>query len=163
MGIKIRFATIDDVSLILYFIQELATFEKLRHEVTATEELLREKLFGLKRYAEVIFAYQDDQTVVGFALFFHNFSTFLAKPGIYLEDLFVMPQLRGQGIGKKMLGFLADLAIKRDCGRLEWWVLDWNKSAIDFYRSIGAIPMDEWTVQRISGEALNALASLAKE
>ena len=163
MDIMIRFATIDNVPLILYFIQELATFERLRHEVTATEDLLKEKLFGLKKYAEVIFACQDGQTVVGFALFFHNFSTFLAKPGIYVEDLFVMPQFRGQGIGKKMLGFLADLAIKRDCGRLEWWVLDWNKPAIDFYRSIGAIPMDEWTVQRVSGEALNVLASLAGE
>ena len=155
--VRIQTASIKDVPLILTFIKELAAFEKLLHEVTATEEILKETLFGEHPKAEVIIAYLAEKPV-GFALYFHNFSTFLGKPGLYLEDLYVTPEVRGKGIGKKLLQHLAKLAIERDCGRLEWWVLDWNKQAIDFYRSIGAIPMDEWTVQRVTGEALVKLA-----
>lgn len=156
-NVDIRSATIDDVPLILKFIKELAEFEKLLHEVTATEEILKETLFGPHPKAEVIIS-SCDNNPVGFALFFHNFSTFLGKPGIYLEDLYVKPEARGKGIGKKMLQHLARLALERNCGRLEWWVLDWNQQAIDFYRSIGAIAMDEWTVQRVTGDALKKLA-----
>lgn len=159
-NIVIRFATASDVPLILQFIKELADYEKLLDQVVATEELLLEKLFGDKQYAEVILAYVDHKPV-GFALFFHNFSTFLGKPGIYLEDLYVKPESRGLGIGKKLLSFLANLAIERDCGRLEWWVLDWNKPAWDFYLSIGAKPMEEWTVHRVSGQELINLADIA--
>jgi len=155
--ITIKPATIDDVPLILTFIKELAEFEKLLHEVTATEAILTETLFGKQPKAEVIIAYSD-HSPVGFALFFHNFSTFLGKPGIYLEDLYVKPEARGKGIGKKILQHLAQLTLERDCGRLEWWVLDWNQQAINFYRSIGAIAMDEWTVQRVAGDALQKLA-----
>lgn len=150
-------ATIDDVPLILAFIKELAAFEKLLHEVTATEAILKSTLFGENPGAEVIIGYLDEKPV-SFALFFHNFSTFLGKPGLYLEDLYVKPEARGNGIGKKMLSHLARIALDRNCGRLEWWVLDWNQQAIDFYRNIGAVPMDEWTVQRVTGEALMALA-----
>lgn len=155
---EIKFATEADVPLILQFIQVLAEYEKLRHEVVATEEILRETLFGEKAYAEVIIGYLDEQAV-SFALFFHNYSTFLGKPGIYLEDLFVRPEARGHGIGKQMLSFLAKLVKARNCGRLEWWVLDWNKSAIDFYESFGAKAMSEWTVYRVVGEALDRLAA----
>lgn len=144
--------------VILQFIKELAKYEKLSAQVVATEEILCEKLFGNKKYAEVLLAYVD-ATPVGFALFFHNFSTFLGKPGIYLEDLYVIPEMRGKKIAKKLLAFLAKLTIDRDCGRLEWWVLDWNKPAIDFYKSIGAKPMDEWTVHRVDGPALIKLAN----
>jgi len=158
MNLEIRFATANDVPVILRFIKELAEYEKLSDQVVATEEILCEKLFGDKRYAEVILSYVDN-TPVGFALFFHNFSTFLGKPGIYLEDLYVIPEMRGKKIAKKLLAFLAKLTIERDCGRLEWWVLDWNTPALDFYRSIGAVPMDEWTVQRVTGDALINLAS----
>ena len=154
---NIREATIDDVGLILHFIKELASYEKLLHEVSASEEVLRETLFGEAAKAEVILGYYDDQAV-GFALFFHNFSTFLGKPGIYLEDLYVKPEIRGKGIGKQMLQYLARLAIERGCGRLEWWVLDWNDTAIEFYKKIGAQPMDEWTVYRVTGEPLARLA-----
>ncbi len=154
---NIKSATIEDIPLILTFIKELAEFEKLLDEVTATEEILRETLFGDNPKAEVIIAYCDNNPV-GFALFFHNFSTFLGKPGIYLEDLYVKPEIRGRGVGKKMLQYLAQLTLERNCGRLEWWVLDWNQQAIDFYRSIGAIAMDEWTVQRVTGDALKKLA-----
>lgn len=150
-------ATESDVPLILSFIRELATYEQLLHEVVATEEALRQNLFGERRAAEVIIGYYD-QEPVAFALFFHNFSTFLGKPGIYLEDLYVKPDMRGRGLGKAMLEHLAALAVERDCGRLEWWVLDWNESAIRFYRSLGALPMDEWTVFRVTGEALIRLA-----
>jgi GNAT superfamily N-acetyltransferase len=156
-GFVIREATIADVSLILAFIRDLAEYEKLLHEVVATEETLRETLFGNRRVAEVVIGYLDNQPV-SFALFFHNFSTFLGRPGIYLEDLFVKPETRGKGIGKMMLAFLAKLAKDRGCGRLEWWVLDWNEPAIRFYRSIGAVPMDEWTVNRVTGDALEQLA-----
>jgi GNAT superfamily N-acetyltransferase len=156
-NINIKSATIEDVPLILTFIKELAEFEKLLHEVTATEDILRETLFGSAPKAEVIISYFENSPV-GFALFFHNFSTFLGKPGIYLEDLYVKPEVRGKGIGKKLLQHLAKLTLERDCGRLEWWVLDWNQQAIDFYRSIGAIAMDEWTVQRMTGDTLKKLA-----
>lgn len=158
INLEIKFASINDVPLILHFIKELAEYEKLLDQVVATEEILREKLFGNKKYAEVILAHVDS-TPVGLALFFHNFSTFLGKPGIYLEDLYVVPDMRGKGIAKRILSFLAKLAIDRDCGRLEWWVLDWNKPAIDFYKNIGAKPMDEWTVQRVTGQALIDLAN----
>ncbi len=157
MDLEIKFATIKDVPLILRFIKDLAQYEKLLDQVVATEETLCEKLFGDKKYAEVIFAYADS-IPVGFALFFHNFSTFLGKPGVYLEDLYVIPEMRGKGIAKKILSFLARLTLDRGCGRLEWWVLDWNTPAIDFYKSIGAKPMDEWTVHRVTGEALIDLA-----
>ncbi len=155
---EIKFASVDDVPLILSFIKQLAEYEKLLHEVVATEDILKETLFGAKSHAEVIIAYLD-QKPVGFALFFHNFSTFLGRPGIYLEDLFVDPSVRGMGIGQKLLSFLAKLAKERKCGRLEWWVLDWNETAINFYKRIGAIPMDEWTVFRVTGQALDDLAS----
>lgn len=155
---EIKFATVDDVPLILSFIKQLAEYEKLLHEVVATEDILKQTLFGPKAYAEVIIAYLD-QKPVGFALFFHNFSTFLGRPGIYLEDLFVDPNVRGKGIGQKLLSYLAKLAKERNCGRLEWWVLDWNETAINFYKRIGAIPMDEWTVFRVTGQALDDLAN----
>ena len=157
--VAIKPATIDDVPLILNFINALAEYEKLAHEVSATEALLRDTLFGAQPKAEVIIAYHHHEPV-GFALFFHNYSTFLAKPGIYLEDLYVTPEARGLGIGKKLLRHLAQLALARDCGRLEWWVLDWNESALNFYRRLGAVPMDEWTVQRVTGDALRDLAKL---
>ncbi len=157
-GFVIQEATAADVPLILAFIRDLADYEKLLHEVVATEETIREALFGKRRVAEVVFGYLDGAPV-SFALFFHNFSTFLGKPGIYLEDLFVKPEARGKGIGKMMLAYLANLAKDRNCGRLEWWVLDWNEPAIKFYRSIGATPMDEWTVNRVTGEALDNLAA----
>ena len=153
----IRPAVAEDVPLILAFIRELAEYEKLSHEVVATEDLLRKTLFGDRNAAEVILGYLGDKPV-GFALFFHNFSTFLGRPGIYLEDLYVKPEIRGRGIGKTMLAYLAHLARERQCGRLEWWVLDWNKPAVAFYRSIGAVPMDQWTVHRLTGEALDQLA-----
>lgn len=150
--ISFRFASREDVPLILQFIKDLADYEKLLHEVVATEEILTEWLFE-KNKAEVIFALEGEKEV-GFALFFHNFSTFLGRAGIYLEDLFVLPQYRGKGYGKALLEKLGAIAVERGCGRLEWWVLDWNKPSIDFYRSMGAVPMDEWTVFRIDGETL---------
>lgn len=156
--ITIRFADNKDVPLILQFIHGLAGFEKLLHEVEATEATLKETLFGDDPHAEVIIA-ELDQQPVGFAIFFHNFSTFLGRPGIYLEDLFVSPNARGKGIGKEILEYLAKLAIKRKCGRLEWSVLDWNEEAIGFYERIGAKPMDEWTVHRLTGAALADLAN----
>lgn len=152
----IRPATEADVGLILQFIRELADYEKLLHEVVASEAVLRQSLFGERSAAEVILGYWGDQPVA-FALFFQNFSTFLGRPGLYLEDLYVKPDRRGQGIGRIMLAYLARLAVERQCGRFEWWVLDWNESAIKFYRSIGAVPMDEWTVQRVCGPALEKL------
>jgi GNAT superfamily N-acetyltransferase len=154
---EIKPATIEDVPLILDFIKALAKYEKLAHEVVATEEILRETLFGKHAHAEVVIGYLDNKPV-SFALFFHNFSTFLGRSGIYLEDLFVKPEARGLGIGQKKLAYLAKLAKERKCGRLEWWVLDWNESAINFYKKLGAIPMDEWTVFRVTGEALDKLA-----
>jgi GNAT superfamily N-acetyltransferase len=156
--IDVREATGDDVPLILSLIRELAEYERLSDEVVATEEGLRDSLFGERRYAEVLIAEHGGEAA-GFALFFHNFSTFLGKPGIYLEDLYVKPAFRGAGIGKKLLVYLASLAKRRGCGRLEWWVLDWNEPAIGFYRSVGADAMDDWTVYRVSGPALEDLAS----
>jgi GNAT superfamily N-acetyltransferase len=153
---EVKSATISDASLILSFIKELAEYEKRLHEVVATEEILKETLFGEKSHAEAIIGYLDGSPV-SFALFFHNFSTFLGRPGIYLEDLFVKPEARGKGIGQKMLGYLAHLAKERKCGRLEWWVLDWNETAIGFYKKLGAVAMDEWTVYRVTGEALQKL------
>lgn len=156
--LHIRPAAENDVPLILELIQGLAEYERLAHEVVATEEKLRHTLFGAKPVAEVLIAEQDG-TPAGFALFFHNYSTFLAKPGIYLEDLFVKPSFRGKGIGKALLVRLARVAVERDCGRLEWSVLDWNEPAIRFYRSLVSRPMDEWTVHRVSGDALLQLAA----
>jgi GNAT superfamily N-acetyltransferase len=156
--IGIRPASEEDVPLILSFIKELAEYERLSHEVSATEELLRFHLFGERREAEVVIGQHADEPA-GFALFFHNFSTFLGRPGIYLEDLYVKPAFRGNGIGRAMLVYLARLARERDCGRLEWSVLDWNEPAIGLYRGIGAVPMDDWTVYRVAGEALQKLAA----
>lgn len=157
-GFTIRFAVEKDTDLILEFIESLADYEKLSHQVVASSEKIREHLFGNEPKAEVIIGDLDNEPVA-FALFFHNFSTFLGKPGIYLEDLFVRPDDRGKGYGKAMLAFLAKLAKERDCGRLEWWVLDWNKPAISFYNKLDAEPMDEWTTFRLTGDALNRLAS----
>jgi GNAT superfamily N-acetyltransferase len=145
-----------DVPLILRYIRELARYEKLEEEVVATEEILEEWLFD-KEKAEVIFAVVEGKEV-GFALFFHNFSTFLGRAGIYLEDLYVEPAHRGQGIGTALLRELARIAVARGCGRLEWWCLDWNTPSIEFYRSLGAEAMDDWTVYRISGKTLSKLA-----
>lgn len=154
----IRFAVQKDIPQILGMIKALAEYEKLAGEVVATEEILEKNLFGERAYAEVIFSYYNDE-LAGFALFFNNFSTFLGKPGIYLEDLYVKPEMRGKGIGKQLLAFLAKLAKERNCGRLEWWVLDWNKSAIEFYESLGAQAMSEWTVYRVTDDALTNLAN----
>ena len=145
-----------DVGLILTFIRDLAAYERLEDQVTATEDLLREWLFEKKK-AEVIFALEDGREV-GFALFFHNFSTFLGRAGIYLEDLYVRPEHRGKGYGKALLCRLGAIARERGCGRLGWWCLDWNRPSIDFYRSMGAVPMDAWTVYRVAGAALEHLA-----
>lgn len=155
----IRQATIGDCPLILHFIRELADYEKLLHEVVADVPTLEETLFGDKQHAEVVIVeYQG--TPVGFALFFHNFSTFLGRPGLYLEDLYIQPEMRGKGFGKVLLGYLGALALERNCGRLEWWVLDWNQPAKDFYQSLGAQPMDDWTVNRVTGAALDRLAAI---
>lgn len=152
----LRFAEEKDIPLILRFIKELAEYEELLHEVVATEEVLRESLFRRKA-AEVIIAEYEGEPV-GFALFFHNFSTFLGRPGLYLEDLYVKPEMRGKGFGLTMLSFLAKLALERNCGRFEWWCLDWNGPSIKFYKNIGAVPMDEWTVFRVHDQALIDLA-----
>jgi len=151
-----RYAEKSDVALILQFIRELAEYEKMLDEVVATEELLTEWIFE-KNKAEVIFALEDGKEV-GFALFFHNFSTFLGRAGIYLEDLYVKPDRRGKGYGKGLLKKLAQIAVERGCGRLEWWCLDWNRPSIDFYLSLGAEPMTDWTVYRIAGKTLLDLA-----
>lgn len=153
----IKEATEKDTGLILKFIKDLAEYEKLLPEVKADVRTLGKNLFGKKRYAECIIAYLDDEPA-GFALFFHNFSTFLGKPGLYLEDLFVKPEFRNKGIGKSLIRHLAKIAKQRGCGRFEWWVLDWNKSSIEFYKRLGAEPMDEWTVYRVAGKALDELA-----
>jgi GNAT superfamily N-acetyltransferase len=152
-----RYAKRDDISLILQFIKDLAAYEKMINEVVADEKTLEEWIFD-KQKAEVIFAVVDDEEI-GFVLFFHNFSTFLGRAGIYLEDLFVKPEYRGKGYGKAILKKLAAIAVERGCGRLEWWCLDWNKPGIDFYLSLGAEPMDDWTVYRITGDTLFNLAS----
>jgi GNAT superfamily N-acetyltransferase len=147
--IKLRNATIEDIPLILDFIKELAVYEKLIDQVKATEENLKESLFGEQKFAEVIIA-EFDGKPAGQALFFYNFSTFLGKPGIYLEDLYVRPAFRGKGLGKTLLLKVIDIAKKRKCGRVEWAVLDWNEPAINFYRSLGAVPMDGWTIFRLT-------------
>ena len=150
---QIRTATEADVPLILEFIKALAEYERLADRVVATEEIVRRTLFGSPRFAEVIIG-EVDGDPAGFALFFHNYSTFLGQPGIYLEDLFVKPHYRGRGYGKALLGRLAAIARERNCGRVEWAVLNWNQPAIDFYESLGATPMNEWTVYRLTGKAL---------
>jgi GNAT superfamily N-acetyltransferase len=157
----IRDATAADTHTIAMLVRGLAAYERLAHEVVLDEDDLREHLFGAHRYAEVILA-EDDGEVAGFALFFHNYSTFLAKPGIYLEDLFVLPEHRGSGHGSALLARLAQIAVGRGCGRLEWSVLNWNEPSIAFYRSLGATPMDEWTTYRLTGDALRALAATTR-
>ena len=158
MSLRIAAATESDVPVILKFIRDLAEYEKLSHMVVATEENIREHVFGANPVAEVLIAYWEQQPV-GFALYFRSFSTFLGQAGIYLEDLFVEPSQRGKGIGKALLRRLAKIAVERGYGRLEWSVLDWNTPSIEFYRSLGAVAMDEWTGYRVTGEALARLAS----
>lgn len=153
---RFRYATEKDAELILFFIRELAAYEHLLQEVVATEATLREWLFE-KQKAEVIFALENGKEV-GFALFFHNFSTFLGRAGIYLEDLYVLPEYRGRGYGKALMRELAQIAVERGCGRFEWWCLDWNQPSIDFYKSLGAVPMEDWTVFRVTGDTLTELA-----
>ena len=155
-GFKIRFADRKDVPLILNFIKDLAEYEHMSEEVVATNELLEKFLFDQQKAEVIIGEYQ--QAPVAFALFFHNFSTFLGQPGIYLEDLFVLPEMRGKGFGTMMITFLAALAVERECGRLEWSCLDWNEPSIKFYKSMGAIPMEEWTTFRATGKALENMA-----
>jgi GNAT superfamily N-acetyltransferase len=155
----IRIGRPADVPTIFALIQGLAEYEKLSHEVVGTEDLLREHLFGERPYCEVLLAEADDRAV-GFALFFHNYSTFLTKPGIYLEDLFVLPEERGRGYGKALLTALGRLAVERDCGRLEWSVLDWNEPSIQFYKSLGAVQKNEWITNRVDGEALVKLGEM---
>ena len=155
---RIERATERDVPVILQLVKGLAEYEKLSDEVRATEDGLRHSLFGPRPSAEVVIGYAGDEPA-GFALFFQNYSTFLARPGIYLEDLFVKPEWRGHGYGRQLLAHLATLAVERGCGRLEWAVLDWNEPAIGFYKSLGAKPMHEWTVFRVTGDGLNQLAS----
>lgn len=160
-NITIRFARRKDVKLILRFIKELADYEKLSHEVVTTEDMLDRFLFGEKTYAEIIIA-EVNTHAAGFALFFHNFSTFLGRPGIYIEDLYVSPEYRGKGIGKALMAFCAGLAKERSCGRVEWWVLKWNP-ARKFYEQIGAEAMDEWVVYRLTGEALKRMAKESEQ
>ena len=161
-AIRIVPANERDIPLIHAFVRELAEYERLLHEVVATDDELRRTLFGPRPAAEILIAY-DGAEPVGFALFFQTYSTFLAKPGLYLEDLFVRPSARGKGIGRKLLTYLARLAVERNYGRLEWRVLDWNETAIRFYRSIGAQPLDDWTVFRVTGDALRALAAESRQ
>jgi GNAT superfamily N-acetyltransferase len=156
-NLKIRMATRDDVAIILQLIRDLATYERAPDEVTATEEQLVDVLFGEKPAAEVVLAFAED-VPVGFAVFFHNFSTWLGRPGLYLEDLFVKPEARGKGYGRALLVHLAKIARDRGCGRMEWAVLNWNEPAIEFYRKLEAKPMDEWTVYRLTAPEINALA-----
>jgi len=155
--VTIRPATEADLGTIEELIRALAAYERMADEVVMDAELLRKGLFGDRPYAEVLIAEVDDEAV-GFALFFHNFSTFLGRPGIYLEDLFVKPEHRGSGLGKALLKRLAEIAVERDCGRMEWAVLDWNEPSIGFYKKLGARPNDDWTVYRLTGEALQKLA-----
>ncbi|KAI9471348.1 acyl-CoA N-acyltransferase [Coemansia mojavensis] len=163
MSIRLAPATADDVGLILWFIKQLAAYEKAPEQVTATEDLLRQTLFGPRPYAEVILAYASDgaaEKPAGFALFFHNYSTWVGRPGLYLEDLFVCPEFRGRGVGKRLLVQLAQIARERQCGRMEWVVLDWNEPSIQFYLSLGAQQMKEWIIHRVSGRALESLSQL---
>ena len=157
-AVQIAPATEKDVPVILELIQGLAVYERLAHEVVATPESVRESLFGEHAAAEVVIAYPD-QEPVGFAVWFRNYSTFLGRAGLYLEDLFVKPERRGQGIGRTLLAHVASVAVARGAGRMEWSVLDWNEPAIGFYRAIGAVPMDGWTVYRLTGDALEQLAA----
>ena len=157
MSLQIREANEADIPVIAWFIRQLAEYERLLHEFVMTEETLRESLFGAHPCAEVLLAYDGDKPV-GFAVFFHNFSTFLGKPGLYLEDLFVIPEMRGKGFGRALLSRLAKIACERHCGRFEWAVLDWNKPSIEFYKKLGAMPMDDWTIFRVTGDALKKLA-----
>lgn len=152
----IRRATVSDVPLVLEFIQKLAEYEKLLHEVVATEEILYQSLFVEKK-AEVVIG-EENRQPVGFALFFHNFSTFVGRKGLYLEDLFVLPEKRGLGYGKALIKHLAALAVERNCGRMEWVCLDWNEPSIKFYKSIGAVPMEDWTIYRLAGNELEKFA-----
>lgn len=152
----IRPAQPGDESLVLALIKQLAEYEKLLHEVAATEDDIRENIFGKKKYAEVLIAEYEGKPA-GMALYFYNFSTFVGRPGIYLEDLFVLPEFRGLGIGKRLLLSLIDLAREKNCGRVEWCVLDWNKPAIDFYKSLGAVSMDEWNVFRVTGDKFSQI------
>lgn len=154
--LQFRFAEKKDAGLVLDFIKELADYEQLLNEVVCDVATLEKTVFEDKR-AEVIFAMEDGKEV-GFALFFHNFSTFLGRPGLYLEDLFVKPEYRGKGYGKALLNELARIGVERGCGRFEWWCLNWNQPSIDFYKSMGAVPMDEWTVFRITGDTLTDMA-----
>ena len=160
-GFFIRGTTVEDSELILNFIKELAEYEQLSHEVVATIETLRETLFGEKAYAEVVIG-EFEGVPVGYALFFHNFSTFTGRPGIYLEDIYINKEMRGKGFGKCLLAYIAKLAVERNCTRVDWSVLDWNEPSIQFYRSIGAIPMEAWTVQRLHGDALLSFAGECK-
>ena len=155
----LREARAEDCGLILAFIRELAEYEKLSHEVVATEETLRETLFGEHPRGEVVIG-EHRGKAVGYALFFHNFSTFTGRPGIYLEDIYVKPEMRGRGYGKCLLTYVARLAVERKCTRMEWSVLDWNEPSIRFYRSLGAVAMDEWTVQRLDGSSLDEVAAM---
>jgi len=159
MSLVIRVATEDDLSLIAGFIRALAEYERLSHAVEFDEEQLRRSLFGERPFAEVLIA-EDGGDPVGFALFFHNFSTFLGRPGIYLEDLFVRPEARGKGFGKALLARLAQIALERGCGRVEWAVLNWNQPSIEFYDALGARPNSDWTVYRLTGEALQSLGRI---
>ena len=157
---RVRPAAEHEVAVILGFIRELAEYEHLAHEVVATEEELRASLFGARRYAEVVFGCLNDEPV-GFALFFHSYSTFLGRPGLYLEDLYVRPAARGRRVGLRLLAWLAQTAVERGCGRLEWAVLDWNEPAIGFYQKLGAVVKDEWKIFRVTGTALARLAARA--
>jgi GNAT superfamily N-acetyltransferase len=156
-GLTIRIATIDDAPAILTLIRGLAEYERLAHEAIATEADIRESLFGSRPAAEVLIA-ETNGAAAGFALFFHNYSTFLGRRGLYLEDLFVFPEFRGRGFGRALMVRLAQIAVERNCGRFEWWVLDWNEPSIRFYESLGARAMSDWTVYRLTGEALERLA-----
>jgi GNAT superfamily N-acetyltransferase len=157
-GLYFRFASRADVPLLLELIRELAEFEHLLDQMVATEASLAEELFGARRVAEAIIADLRGEPV-GFAVFFHNFSTFVGRAGLYLEDLYVRPHARGRGVGRSLISFVAKIAVERKCGRFEWAVLDWNTRAIDFYRSLGAVAMPDWTVQRVTGAALERLGS----
>jgi GNAT superfamily N-acetyltransferase len=157
-NVSLRFAVAADVRLVLELIRELAQFENLQDQVIADESTLTEQLFGSRRVAEVVIAELGSEAV-GFAVFFHNFSTFVGRAGLYLEDLYVRPCARRRGIGRALIAFVANVAVDRKCGRFEWSVLDWNTHAIDFYRSLGAVAMDQWTVQRVTGAALERLGS----
>ena len=160
-GIVVRPAVPADVPLIFSLIRGLAEYERLLDEFVGTEAALQEHLFGARPFAEVLIA-EDDRGPGGLALYFHNYSTFLMKPGIYLEDIFVLPERRGSGLGKALLSRLAEIAVERGCGRLEWAVLDWNEPAIGFYKRLGARLMDEWTICRLTGEPLHELGQLSE-